>query len=194
MILRHPSADQLRDRRCCPAQAEPDITCFLNGVAYPPSNRKLTYMPQRLDRLSSNLSISVTETLHPQLNPATHINMSAPPAKTDAIIIVGAGIFGLSTAIHLARRGYINVTVFDKQPYEKTLYSYTEGCDAASAGSCCIIHITIAGTDNAQISTRSFAPHMELKPSIRTSAPKLSRLGMPGMQSLKLAARQSRLA
>ncbi|RSL69703.1 hypothetical protein CEP54_002164 [Fusarium duplospermum] len=59
--------------------------------------------------------------------------MSTPPAKTDSIIIIGAGIFGLSTAIHLARRGYTNVTVFDKQPYEKTLYSYTDGCDAASA-------------------------------------------------------------
>ncbi|KAF4967955.1 hypothetical protein FSARC_4582 [Fusarium sarcochroum] len=59
--------------------------------------------------------------------------MSPSPAKTDPIIIVGAGIFGLSTAIHLAQRNYTNVTVFDKQPYEKTLYSYTEGCDAASA-------------------------------------------------------------
>ncbi|KAF4473116.1 sarcosine oxidase [Fusarium albosuccineum] len=59
--------------------------------------------------------------------------MPTPPAKTDPIIIVGAGIFGLSTAIHLAWRGYTDVTVFDKQPYEKTLYSYTEGCDAASA-------------------------------------------------------------
>lgn len=56
------------------------------------------------------------------------------PAKSDAIIIVGAGIFGLSTAIHLAQRGYRNVTIFDRQPYEKTLYSYTQGCDAASAG------------------------------------------------------------
>ncbi|KAM5354522.1 hypothetical protein ACJ41O_001169 [Fusarium nematophilum] len=56
-----------------------------------------------------------------------------PPAKTDPIIIVGAGIFGLSTALHLARRGYTKVTVFDKQPYEETLYSYTQGCDAASA-------------------------------------------------------------
>jgi len=117
--------------------------------------------------------------------------MSTPPAKTDAIIIVGAGIFGLSTAIHLARRGYTNVTVFDKQPYEKTLYSYTEGCDAASAGSFWIIRINIAETDNAQTSTRSSAPHMGLKPSTKASAPKLSRLGIPGMQSLKLAARQS---
>ncbi|CAG9981073.1 unnamed protein product [Clonostachys byssicola] len=53
--------------------------------------------------------------------------------KPEHIIIVGAGIFGLSTAIHLARRGYTNITVFDKQPYEKTLYSYLDGCDAASA-------------------------------------------------------------
>lgn len=54
--------------------------------------------------------------------------------KPRQIIIVGAGIFGLSTAIHLARRGYTNIAVFDKQPYEKTLYSYLNGCDAASAG------------------------------------------------------------
>ena len=54
--------------------------------------------------------------------------------KSAPINIVGAGIFGLSTAIHLANRGYQNVTVFDKQPYDKTLYSYFKGCDAASAG------------------------------------------------------------
>ncbi|KAH7021937.1 FAD dependent oxidoreductase [Ilyonectria destructans] len=58
---------------------------------------------------------------------------TTPPTKTDAIIVVGAGIFGLSTVIHLAERGYTNVTLIDKQPYEKTLYSYFEGCDAASA-------------------------------------------------------------
>ncbi|KAF4840813.1 L-pipecolate oxidase [Colletotrichum siamense] len=60
--------------------------------------------------------------------------MSPPPKKDDAIIIVGAGIFGLSTAVHLSRRGYTNVTVFDKQPYHKSLYSYFNGCDGASAG------------------------------------------------------------
>ncbi|KAF2010109.1 FAD dependent oxidoreductase [Aaosphaeria arxii CBS 175.79] len=57
----------------------------------------------------------------------------APPSKSDGIIIVGAGIFGLSTAIHLAERGYTNVTLLDKNPYESTLYSYLNGCDAASA-------------------------------------------------------------
>jgi sarcosine oxidase/L-pipecolate oxidase len=56
------------------------------------------------------------------------------PTKNEPIIIVGAGAFGLSTALHLARRGYTDVTVFDKQPYDKSLYSYFNGCDAASAG------------------------------------------------------------
>lgn len=61
-------------------------------------------------------------------------------AKQDPIIIVGAGIFGLSTAIHLAQRGYDSVTVFDKQPYHNTLYSYFKGCDAASAGMYTKVH------------------------------------------------------
>lgn len=54
--------------------------------------------------------------------------------KDDAVVVVGAGIFGLSTALHLASRGYTNVTVFDRQNYDETLYSYQKGCDAASAG------------------------------------------------------------
>lgn len=59
----------------------------------------------------------------------------APPLqdKSAAIIIVGAGVFGLSTAVHLAQRGYQNVTIFDKQPYHESQYSYFKGCDAASA-------------------------------------------------------------
>lgn len=43
-------------------------------------------------------------------------------------------MFGLTTAIHLARRGYSKVQVLDKQPYRQTLYAYESGCDAASAG------------------------------------------------------------
>lgn len=34
----------------------------------------------------------------------------------------GSGVFGLSTAIHLAERGYSNVTVLDRQSYDVTLY------------------------------------------------------------------------
>jgi sarcosine oxidase/L-pipecolate oxidase len=60
---------------------------------------------------------------------------STPPAdKQSPIAIIGAGVFGLSIAIHLAQRGFINVTVFDKQPYWETQYDFDAGCDAASAG------------------------------------------------------------
>ncbi|KAM5386519.1 hypothetical protein ACJZ2D_000482 [Fusarium nematophilum] len=61
------------------------------------------------------------------------MSKATSPAKADAIIVVGAGIFGLSTVIHLAERGYTSVALFDKQPYEETVYSYLNGCDAASA-------------------------------------------------------------
>ncbi|KAF5640180.1 sarcosine oxidase [Fusarium sp. NRRL 25303] len=54
-------------------------------------------------------------------------------SKSSPIVIVGAGVFGLSTALHLAERGYTNVKVLDKQPYEHSQYSYDKGCDAASA-------------------------------------------------------------
>jgi len=57
-----------------------------------------------------------------------------PLSKSSPILIIGAGVFGLSTALHLGQRGYTNVTVIDKQPYDQTLYSYDQGCDAASAG------------------------------------------------------------
>lgn len=32
------------------------------------------------------------------------------------IVIVGAGVFGLSTAYHLLKRGYTNVTIVDRSP------------------------------------------------------------------------------
>ncbi|KAI0317135.1 FAD dependent oxidoreductase [Amylostereum chailletii] len=37
-------------------------------------------------------------------------------SKTDKIIIVGAGCFGISTAYHLLKRGFIDVTVIDRSP------------------------------------------------------------------------------
>ncbi|KAI0025616.1 FAD dependent oxidoreductase [Xylariomycetidae sp. FL0641] len=36
------------------------------------------------------------------------------PAKTSSIVIVGAGVFGLSLALELCKRGYRNVTVLDR--------------------------------------------------------------------------------
>ncbi|GAW18419.1 hypothetical protein ANO14919_078940 [Xylariales sp. No.14919] len=38
----------------------------------------------------------------------------SPVSKSDPIIIVGAGAFGLSTALHLVQAGYHDITVFDK--------------------------------------------------------------------------------
>lgn len=54
--------------------------------------------------------------------------------KNSPIVIIGAGVFGLSSAIHLAQEGYEDITVVDRQPYHDTLYDYARGCDAASAG------------------------------------------------------------
>ncbi|RDW56750.1 FAD dependent oxidoreductase-2 [Coleophoma cylindrospora] len=59
--------------------------------------------------------------------------MAVPPSKISPIIIVGAGAFGLSTALHLAHAGYSNVTVVDYQPYDEIAYSTALGADAASA-------------------------------------------------------------
>ncbi|KAF5538064.1 fructosyl amino acid oxidase [Fusarium phyllophilum] len=47
--------------------------------------------------------------------------MSTVLEKEDPIAIVGAGIFGLSSALHLAKRGYSNVLVYDKQNYDENL-------------------------------------------------------------------------
>ncbi|XXG95764.1 hypothetical protein Hte_002035 [Hypoxylon texense] len=53
--------------------------------------------------------------------------------KESPIIIVGAGVFGLSSALYLSQAGYTNITVFDKQPYADNAYSTADGADAASA-------------------------------------------------------------
>ncbi|KAL3476717.1 FAD dependent oxidoreductase [Aspergillus californicus] len=56
--------------------------------------------------------------------------MSTP---TSSVIIVGAGVFGLSTALWLSRSGYKNVTVYDRQPFDRSFYNPAAGCDSASA-------------------------------------------------------------
>ncbi|KAK4900201.1 hypothetical protein LTR27_002425 [Elasticomyces elasticus] len=53
--------------------------------------------------------------------------------KDSKVVIVGAGVFGLTTALHLSRRGYENVHIFDRQPYDKNRYAVLLGADAASA-------------------------------------------------------------
>lgn len=56
--------------------------------------------------------------------------MTSPESR---VIIVGSGVFGLSTALWLARGGYKNVTVFDRCDFEKNHYNPSDGCDGASA-------------------------------------------------------------
>jgi sarcosine oxidase/L-pipecolate oxidase len=91
------------------------------------------------------------------------------PSKTDPINIVGAGIFGLSTALHLARRGYKDVTVFDKQPYDTTEYSYFKGCDAASADSNKIIRSAYGSqTEYQQLSTEAIVSWKQWNSDLET--------------------------
>lgn len=44
-------------------------------------------------------------------------------SKSDAILIVGGGAFGLSTAFHLAQKGYTNVSVFERDDHIPPRYS-----------------------------------------------------------------------
>lgn len=58
------------------------------------------------------------------------ITMSTPESK---IIIVGGGVFGLSTSLWLARAGYQDITIFDRGEFDKNNYNPADGCDGASA-------------------------------------------------------------
>lgn len=40
-----------------------------------------------------------------------------PNESLKSVLIIGGGTFGLSTAYHLAKSGYSNVTVVDKSPF-----------------------------------------------------------------------------
>lgn len=59
--------------------------------------------------------------------------MPSQLTKSDPIIIVGAGVSGLSTAYSLLRKGFKNVHIFDKRDYITKGYSYFEGCDSPSS-------------------------------------------------------------
>ncbi|RJE25190.1 FAD dependent oxidoreductase [Aspergillus sclerotialis] len=54
-------------------------------------------------------------------------------SKDSKIIIVGGGVFGLSTSLWLSRSGYKNVTVYDRCSFDKNYYNPSNGCDGASA-------------------------------------------------------------
>jgi sarcosine oxidase/L-pipecolate oxidase len=45
------------------------------------------------------------------------------PSFNDPVIIVGAGAFGLSTALYLSQAGYTDITVFDRASEIPSPYS-----------------------------------------------------------------------
>jgi sarcosine oxidase/L-pipecolate oxidase len=55
------------------------------------------------------------------------------PKRTDKVIIVGAGVYGLSATLSLLKDGYTDVHLFDKNDYFVQHYSYFKGCDSASS-------------------------------------------------------------
>ncbi|KAH6974176.1 FAD dependent oxidoreductase [Ilyonectria sp. MPI-CAGE-AT-0026] len=55
------------------------------------------------------------------------------PSSDSKIIIVGAGVFGLTTALWLARGGYKDITVFDRLSFDTNYYNPSNGCDGASS-------------------------------------------------------------
>ncbi|KAG9686125.1 nucleotide-binding domain-containing protein, partial [Aureobasidium melanogenum] len=71
----------------------------------------------------------------------------SPPNKTDPIIIVGAGVFGLSTALHLSRAHYTNIHLFDLQPFLSTNYSFAHGSDGASCDENKILRASYGGQE-----------------------------------------------
>lgn len=48
------------------------------------------------------------------------------------IIIVGGGVFGLSTTLHLLKRGYTNIHIFDRQRFDQNYYEESSGAHGAS--------------------------------------------------------------
>lgn len=58
---------------------------------------------------------------------------TSPPHKNSRILIIGSGVFGLSTALHLARAGYTHLTVLDMQDTHTAAYDPDQGIDSASA-------------------------------------------------------------
>lgn len=64
------------------------------------------------------------------------------------IVIIGAGVFGLSTTLHLLKRGYTNIHIFDRQPFDQNHYAESSGAHGAS---CDINKIVRASYGGAQL-------------------------------------------
>lgn len=54
------------------------------------------------------------------------------PSKDDKIAIIGASVLGLSAALHLAARGYKDITIFDKRSQSDLTATLTQGSPYAA--------------------------------------------------------------
>lgn len=77
------------------------------------------------------------------------------------VIIVGGGVFGLSTALWLARGGYQNVTIFDRCDFDKNYYNPSNGCDGASADINKIFRATYGTQQQYGHDSPRFLSHMD---------------------------------
>lgn len=62
--------------------------------------------------------------------------MAAKVSKDSSIVIVGGGTWACSTALHLVRRGYSNVTVLDAHPIPSSISAGNDVNKIAELGKC----------------------------------------------------------
>lgn len=73
--------------------------------------RTLNYFYAKPD--AAGCASDLAETCPPPSTLHTSASRTTPSSK---IVIVGSGCFGISTALHLLRRGYTDVTILDRSP------------------------------------------------------------------------------
>lgn len=96
-----------------------------------------------------------------------------PPSlrKDSRIIIVGSGVFGISTALWLARAGYRDVTVLDMQDTAAAGYDPKAGIDSASADINKIVRFSYgSAVDYQRLASRAAAEWHEWNRQIAASA------------------------
>jgi sarcosine oxidase/L-pipecolate oxidase len=81
-----------------------------------------------IDRTHSSVLLSAWK--FPRLEKGLQGSILRETRYYKPIIIVGAGVFGLTSALHLARRGYQNITIFDSEPYDENAYGSSKAASA----------------------------------------------------------------
>lgn len=97
--------------------------CSFGRLALTPTSTNTRLHFHRAEAFALTYSCTSSSTPHPP--PPHHHHTMAPktaPLNLDSrIVIAGAGVFGLSTALWLARSGYTNIVVLDPYPVPSQL-------------------------------------------------------------------------